>query len=1832
MAINPQTAAIIGGAAFGGYTSDIIENPVSGLISTGIGAGMGAFMRLPEASFKDMAKVAVGPTIDMNMVNNAQAPSVQNFEDFIVDFRDKINKRLPSVLTYNTKVDKINNAFNTYSDGIRQRVQEEVLRKSGKSNEYFDRKMQKRIDKITSQIESRNSHIRSIIDDRQIRRTAGFYERAANREANAVSRYMDSPRGLAEVSRYDSWINTQKKSRKHLIGKSTDEIREELFDEYLKKHPRSFSGLRSIRDRYNDRVIKDKKDLFNPWHFDLVNSESTDLETRIQLNNTYLKSEVDKIKKGIAQERQSSLDFNSDKINTYYEREISSEKRLRDSRLLKLERKFNDRFQMMDKIHSVLKNAGVNIPNDHKQVIDYLNQTTNESILRRVDDLVSNPSMEYVNLNTIKIDRFKSTSKQLKGENAEKGLVEYFTKNLGNNIEDAQIKAKMFLDRAVGGNIQLKDGTISFTDVDQKRVSVPLTSYSNGVRYHNQGDGVYSIAKQFNPYGLGYLGGNEVQIGGEFRKVTATDVIKGFDPEMMISFLDRDTPISSILGNIKSLYHYDSKDTGVRFKGSSSDFISSSDKFLNQQGMIDLSVGLNYNEFGEVNPKFPFRKLKAESGEGIASERVRLLKDKLGLELPPDMAGHLFDGVSMNDLTSINTRGFNSFAAFAPLERNETSVGNRDTLVVNKNSYTKGLEDLMGAEHFGKQFSSSQVVRKLDVQDSKLFNEITSTLFGNDYVLSDGGGFFNMSNPDFKVKDTSTIKLPIIGSTDLKITHPELAVGLRSQQGITEYVKNNPISITNKPIAYDSLGRPIALKNQYTSGKIVDAYSTGKDFRLIVESEFDPNVERNMKFFSTGTKSLNTGVTENNMNLLAEIGTMLNEGAISRNSQGYVLLNGKYVNNDVGAIKREAQFRINRAKSNGTHIPVSLIGAASDTGTETIMHAIRGGLQGNAIYDALIDQGGSKEISALTALMFTEHKAAVDLTATIGVGLDQYREQFRKADAMASLTGSLEVTDPSVKPLIDNGLLKARGSTVTLEDITKHRQAFNKNFLQTFSADSFLKNGMTTPFLRTAYDLVEKSGAVHLYKSGIGFAIGSMNKGMSIVGAGNRAGMSWNARANLLSSGFTNENLNLFGSKSDRLLYEIRSVMSERNKSPTSINRIINNQESRFLGMLYNTPHAEDRLEMLGKLDTIDNAIRNSPFLSYNLTYSDHDIKSINFSRISTKRSGMFEKDSGVGHMLKDLDKYKADVVFADTAYRNAKTETEKATTKQGIIDALNTYDEHVKSMFSGDNNLLKSALSLESQHSDIMQVKGIGGSAERFANKMMSKENGYQNIWFLSEEEALHKAKQINGNLEFRDVKGYNNIKQPVIVKNGQDIPLSSLLTREPAQGPLSSDLVQWYVDKSIQSGNRGNAFVSNSSLIYSKGMFGDMDQDTVQTLLGNFNNRSEFDEIEGKRKIVRSTFTDMEGILNAMKIKNSNQKQKTLADFEGNPFAYASYRISSALKGRNRKTLAAASTGLAVAYSKALELEFGHLGVNNKSLLEGRIIGHQLIENLLKSAHLDTDAFGQEQEQVVEKLNRLRNGYLGKPKYTTITAKEYESGLREELPKFLNLHSMKDGVNKDRLSGIIDNIVTSEINHSVKVGRNPLTPLDLPEHRYSKDSKAYIEALESIVENSSITNIDYEDASKHLRKASGQLYSGVSDLIFDTLKNNKLVIGGGLAAMAGVAILGRQDPQFTDSRTNSRQHAATMLRSSGEYDAPSINNTPMGQDTNTNKSGYLTPKTFGAKGIRVSGDFVSESEDQYNNFNSMISTDNVEQQAYNMTSALFGDGIRSARLQTNN
>ena len=1793
MGIDIRTGAIIAGAGFGAYTSDITENPLSGIITTGIGAGVGAFLNIPTTSLMDKSRVNVGPVVNMDYIREQQLR--QELGEDLGLLKDKFNSFYNRTKTpLDSRLNALSSSFNsrdrlTPSDLVKRQIQaqmklEDSYQKSiSRINNKYDSILEKRLNFSNDLLEYKKGNLSVLEKNKEIE----FYNRMTSREESSISRYLETPRGRKELKAYDQWIEKQKSLKSHLRGRDNIDLRNALFKEYTTKNNNVFKPILKRQEYYNKRLHADKKDLFNPWlkDFQLKNKED--------ISNFELRSSLlfDDFKVETNRQREEALARLSDNFNTRKENVSnwvnSSQDNIyskRKDRISKYETKVNratsryqDEQQVYDNIKNVLKSNGINVGNTREEIFHTLNNTNDVGILTKVNTILKDNNTRYINQSQLKVNKWDS--KLIVADNLSQ-VTNWLKNQLGNNAVDAEEKARLLFNRS-SGEMVLKDGVASFVDkVSNERVSIPLTSYNkDGSRYHNMGNGNYSVASQFNPYSKAYVDGLEVNIDGTKRLVTAADIVKGYDPEMLLKYLPEDQAISSILPRIDSLFHYNSQETGVRTNDKNSQIIK------NSQGLVDLNSVLRYNQYGEIDQKYPLRSLKQSSTKNMSSERQRAFL-KLAQELPPEQAAHLFDGLSLGNLTSINTQGYNSLAVLAPNERGETSVGNRGTNVVNKNLNTQSLESMIGSERFNKQFSSSQVLNRLDIMDDKLFNSLATYLYGNDMVLGDGAGFFNMGDVDsLRISDKSTIKIPL--SNNMAIANQDLLTGLTSSEDLSEYLQNNPISIDNYPLAYKENGSPIHLNKMYTEGKIIDGFMTEKDIRLVTESIFDPTTEQNMKFYSTGTKSLNTGLTESRFNVLTALGTAINQGKVTELANGSFDLDG--INHSSRASLISALIKRLETKDNTIVNPVTLISRAEDTGASKIRTMLREGARGNSIYDLLMKRNNSVAGSAMVSALFSEHKGAVDLTSTLAVDIENK---------------------------IKNGSLNS---------------SFREDFLYHFNIDNFRNAQNKGDFLQRAYNIVASSDLVNNYLSGHSLAVGSFNKGASIVGKDKKAKLSWAAITNLKSSGFTSKDLSLFGLKNEEALYELRSISEERRLSKNSINSIIQGKEGRFLNILTQNNAPEQRLELLrSSFGRSADILENNPYLTYNLSFRSGDVQSINFSRLTTNRSGLYE-DSDL-KILKELEKRKIDIMVSDLAFRDSKTKEERIKTEQVLKEKLEKYDIFTKNMMSGDNNLLKTGLSLYSDKSSIMQVKYIGGNADKFATSEL-KEN--RHVWFVSEDDAQQKAKQLGVDLNWETVDGYDNLKRPVFKRGNDVIPLASLITREPAQGPLSSDLISLYVDTTLNKNNAGNVFIPISNDIYYNAMFGDGDQDMVQTLLGDFQTRSQYEDIERKRAPIRQSFFEMAEVTKAMKVKGKKSNMKSALDFQ-NAEEYATYRVSGGLKGRNRKTLAAPATGLAVSYAKALEMNLGHLGSTSKELTQGRAMIHQLVESLLKSAYLDTDSFQLVNEQAVERLTRMRNGFLGIKGYEGVTTKQYEEELRRTLPSFVGINNIDTSTllgkqTKAESSKIVESIISAEINHARQVKDTPFTPLDLNEKRFGSSSGEFIDTLNSIIKEQGITEMDYESGLKHLKKSTGQVALGATDFITDVVKNNKMLIGGGLAAMAGVALLGREQPSFSDSRSAARQHSASMLRSPGAYDGETQNNTPMGVETNPNKAGYILPKTFGAKGIKVGGEMVNGMSDMYNEYNSMLDSGNVQDQIYNLSNSLFGDGIRSARLQTN-
>ena len=114
MAINQRAASVIAGAALGAYTSDITDNPLTGLVSTGIGAGVGSLLVLPKRDIKSMVQVPLGAALDT--------------DEILARARSGVSKQAKQTADkYSMKVDEIFALYNKVAGGVNVSAEEKAL-------------------------------------------------------------------------------------------------------------------------------------------------------------------------------------------------------------------------------------------------------------------------------------------------------------------------------------------------------------------------------------------------------------------------------------------------------------------------------------------------------------------------------------------------------------------------------------------------------------------------------------------------------------------------------------------------------------------------------------------------------------------------------------------------------------------------------------------------------------------------------------------------------------------------------------------------------------------------------------------------------------------------------------------------------------------------------------------------------------------------------------------------------------------------------------------------------------------------------------------------------------------------------------------------------------------------------------------------------------------------------------------------------------------------------------------------------------------------------------------------------------------------------------------------------------------------------------------------------------------------------------------------------------------------------------------------------------------------------------------------------------------------
>ena len=1487
----------------------------------------------------------------------------------------------------------------------------------------------------------------------------------------------------------------------------------------------------------------------------------------------------------------------------------------------KKEKAFQQIFKNSQGIQNLLKLHYGSIPSLEKDpdgFLKALSKIDDPKLLKQLSPLLSSKNITPVNLGNLTDPEIQQFYARIDGSETNTKKIEklskIFQQQMGNSLEEATEKAEMLVSRSTG-LIQVKDGSVILNDINDKgkSISVPITGYDkNGVRYHDAGNGNASAVKGFSPHMEDYILNRSSKLDGVRLPIPSYDeVLRGMSPEMALKYLGKDKPMKDMLNLIKSHMSYDSREVGTEiFTGRN--FEATSPTFINQSGLTSYKHAVNVDFNGNITG---LRKVDLMSkGDGAASENLRIKKQ---IALEPN-SNQTSLGVSNNITTDLQSNKAQTISLLAPMERNVSGSVMRESTPTVKSLGARAVHTVFDAAGAKELYSSAQVMKKLDINDSKMFNQFAADFTKNSgNVLGDGFSLYNQGHENLLSNKTMIdIKIPKADSTF--IGHARLIDAINSGN-VSEYLKTNgPIQIGKETLGYDVRGNEIKLPKQYTEGNIVNSFiNSNNELVLRTEGVFKPNSENLVKIYSVGSKALATGIGQDTFNSLATVGQWMNEGKVEYINNR--LIPTKSATGDIlsilgaSGISKENLSKIDFSKIKLNN-EITVIADAGNTGLGDLHKVLNEGstheLNVRTGASSLMNKPGiNKDAAAIAGFLTTNSKASEDLTAHLTAKLlDPLQRMLLGRKEYDTHQVQRMINQGMIPNVLDKKLSKTDQKKLVEDSINRLSSAFRSAMVK----DNFLGTNKDAA-LETLYKYVNVSNMGSDIKSGISSIIGTTNRGGSMVGAGNEAKMSWTAISNLLRSGYSKEQLSMFGRVDEDVLYEINSLVKEGRLSNSAVNSKVSGRERELESILSNySPE-----ERLAKLSTSFGNNFDNSYISYNLENSKSEIKSLNFGVITTNRGGKYDfKDTEI---LKQLEKHKLEILSLDIDVSKSRGDARK-TAQSNLDEALKNYEKFRVSMFSGDNNLIKSAISLYSDTSSIQVANPIGGEAKRLVNEfeteLVDGKTMYKNISsnaFMSENGIKDLAeslgvKQIHYQaVTFEDGTVSKNLFRAGYMDGSNTfVPLSAMITREPAQGTLTSQFMDLIEDRSLDTRSTSIHFV-DGQFGYNVAKTADFDQDTLQVLAGRLS-RQEYDVLKDRANTIIENEKPYLNIQPDMSPKGKSKTLTSILDFE-NSERYNEFQTIADYKGKVRKLFAPAATDFAVNLMHALDLEYGTGKDINKHTL-GRIAAYRSVENLIKSSHIATEEFIDKNTMSIEELTLARKSFLD----TGDTGK-YKKVLEEHLPGLLGSSADRSDEFNKTITEAVDLLTRAETNNAQKIGNKFLSPLDLVKDR---GVEGFNNSILGVLESSGILDME---KGIDLKRTPQQLYQGLNDVIVDTFKKNKgLLATAGLAAV-GINLLGRSEPSFADSRANMRQHSTKMLQPQTDLESMDT-----GIETNPTRSSYILPKSFNNKSVNVRGEF-HDDYNKYNQFNSSLNY-SEESMGASLNTAIFGRDLRSARL----
>jgi hypothetical protein len=1029
--------------------------------------------------------------------------------------------------------------------------------------------------------------------------------------------------------------------------------------------------------------------------------------------------------------------------------------------------------------------------------------------------------------------------------------------------------------------------------------------------------------------------------------------------------------------------------------------------------------------------------------------------------------------------------------------------------------------------------------------DRKL-SKVISAAFGNKYVIDEG---FMLGSRDQAIRFTSetgvSLRLGNMGTPEKPIYMSSIAGlmdAINHKAGIQAGLAGIAELQANTPIGLDPQGAPLTLKGYLSKGKIVDILQDEKGLNLIIEGVTDPTIRNEAKIFSGASKA-NVGLMEGRQfNAAISMAKLYNSGAFE-------------VESSDGTIRINRGFNVGQMTSGGHAFRAGTTVSATDF-RDILYRAIRTTESGASLdfdgrtmrLDSTLlggwDDVGQGDIGKMIRQTNIEgppdprfFQKYADKPGAVGA----YAKRMMGASGVAQIAGAralLAISDTkAAQDIVDTALQYQHQqfgwrSVKRMEVIAKRMRqgtATDKNI------DFYLRN------VATAFTQGDASDSVTRFVA---------NLGEGIHGIGNTGKYSHLELQQLRSQiGYSEEVLKKMGGRNLGALHEVEMIRSAIEGGEISA-------QSSLKKVIEAVP--EQRLEKLAEAGF--NVRNEKGFVNVGLETRGMSIdemkgiRSVPISFYDTGRSGIFTQ--GESEILKHLDARRTSVISTSAAYSEALAggdvnliEKEKGRYMKSLE---NLYEQH-RVAFKGDNNVFKTAITLESSTSNITMARSIGGSAsvvaEREGAKFLERKffpeldhltpeefrkriPRLSNVGFIAEEQAAIWAREWG--VDILDEGG--RIRKSALedlgggifrVKAGESGKWLAQVAREPSQGSFSSLAMELLIDTSLGKEDVGRFFspqlLQGDKNIQNLFQFLDYDADTLR--VGSLHNMSKIEiaAIEKNRIILLQEAARLATIQDKIGVKGKDKAPITITDFRSRQ-EYLLSQVGEGMKARFPKVVAAQTTGAVMGMHAAIDLAMGPAGAQTdaeyRRMIHAKNLAHNLTENLLKTKHKEGSGGLFNQSAVTKILEAQAAFNAAEQKSGEAT---YRSALRNIIDTTLPSSTLN--VDERKVFDVAaDDLVNAMARHSRTIGERSPGVLDLPRRIMEGDARTMSQAIDDIgIKSGRLPGVETTSRAESLQgKIRSSLPYG-KDVIMRTLADNKgklasMVIGlGAIAALSG-------------------------------------------------------------------------------------------------------------------